>query len=154
MDPKKRTPELTLIRSGLPAQTQLVEIAPGHYAAPTVHPADVPRFGLVKLMRQTDGTYLPMLRHHGQWRRCGEDLLKDTGLEAMSYRTFYRLVNAGFVKQTRPAPNVILVDLGSLVDHIEAAGDPEFWTPERRKRFMQADDWIGAKSPKKEAPQP
>jgi len=146
---KRTTPELTLIRDGQPAHTQLVEIAPGTFAAPTVHPADVPRFGLVKMMRQPDGTYLPMLKHHGQWRRCGEDLLKDAGLEALPLRTFYRLVNAGFVKQSRPTPMVILVDLGSLVDHLDAASDPEFWTPERRKRFVQADDWIGAKSVKK-----
>jgi hypothetical protein len=140
-----KLPKLTLIRNGADAHTALVEVAPGQYAAPGVHPSDVPRYGLVRLMRQPDGTYAPVLKHHGQWMRCGAELLKNCGLEALPLRTFYRLINAGFVKKSRPSPNVILVDLGSLVDHIEASSDPEFWTAERMKQFRQAEDWIGAK---------
>ena len=139
-----KLPKLTLINSGNPAHTALVEVAPGQYAAPSVHPSDVPRFGLVRLMRQPDGTYAPVLKHHGQWVRCGTEMLKNCGLEGLPLRTFYRLVNAGFVKQSRPTPNVILVDLASLVDHIHASGDPEFWNEDRLRQFRLADDWLGA----------
>ncbi len=131
---------LTNMQTGKVLATRLIEIAPGTFAATEISAADVPRYGLVRLMRQTDGSYLPVLKHHGQWRRCGEEMLRDCGLDAIPMRTFYRLVNAGFVRKSRPTPNGYMVDLSSLVEHIEAASQPGFWTPERLRQWRAATD--------------
>lgn len=134
-----KTPQLTLIQDGSAARTQLVEIAPGQYVAPRIAAEDVPRYGLFKLLRQTDGSIFPVLKHYAQHVRMTHDLCTRLGLEGLSKGSLYRLIQAGFVACKRPTPNVILVDLGSLVEHVEATRDPEFWTPERISRFRAAD---------------
>jgi len=136
---EKRLPQLTLIRDGQTAQTQLVEVAPGQYTATAVHPADIPRYGLVRMMRQGDGSYIPVMKQYAQHARMCRELCSRIGLDGISPNTLYRLIQAGFVESKRPSPNVILVDLGSLVEHVEATRDPEFWTRDRIARFRAAD---------------
>lgn len=134
----KTAPQLINLATGRPAETRLVEIAPGQWAAGDIHPSDVPRYGLVRLMRQTDGSYIPVLKQHSQYVRMSHDLPEQLGLKGLSPKTLYRIIAAGFVASSRPAPAVILVDLLSLSEHVEAARDPEFWTPEKRRRWSDA----------------
>jgi len=136
-EPNKKAPILKLA-NGREAKTELVEIAPGQWAVGNIHPDDVPRVGLVRLMRQVDGTYLPVLKLHSQYVRMTRDLGENVGLHGLSWKSLYRLIGAGFVESSRPTPNVILVDLVSLAAHVEAARDPEFWTPQRRAIWSQA----------------
>ncbi len=126
------------LATGREAATRLSEVAPGQWAAQTIHPDDVPRYGLVRMMRQADGTYLPILKHHSQYVRMTRELPEQLGLKDLPSRTLYRIIAAGFVAHSRPAPNVILVDLVSLTEHVQAARDPEFWTPMRRKQYSDA----------------
>lgn len=132
-------PTLFRADTGKKAATKLVEAAPGVFVTPTVAPEDVPRYGICHLKRQPDGSYIPVLRQYGSMVRMGRDLLAKAGLEALSLRTLYRLVAAGFVKHRRPAPNLILVDLGSLAQHLEDSADPEFWTAARLEQFRRAE---------------
>ncbi len=134
----EETPTLIRVTDGQPAATRLAQLAPGCYVPRVIEPADVPRYGIFRLMRQTDGSYVPILKHWGQWRRLDESLWKDLGIADLKKRTLYRLFNAGFIRHSRPSPNVILVDLGSLVDHLAATEDPEFWTPERVSQLQNA----------------
>lgn len=131
-------PKLINMATGAQTRTQLTQIEPGKWIAGDIHPDDVPRYGIVRMMRQADGTYLPILRQHSQYVRMCAELPEQLGLKDLPVRTLYRIINAGFVEISRPAPNVILVDLVSLADHIHAARDPEFWTPMRRKQYQDA----------------
>lgn len=133
-----KTIPLINLATGEAAKTRLSQVAPGEYAAAEIHPDDVPRYGIVRLMRQADGTYVPVLRNHGQYIRISEDLPEKLGLKGIAFKTLYRLVAAGFVACSRPAPNVILVDVLSLSEHLQATRDTEFWTPERRRIWSDA----------------
>jgi hypothetical protein len=133
-----RTATLVNLATGQEAKTRLIEVAPGQWTAPAIEPDDVPRYGIVRMMRQTDGRYLPVLKHYGQYVRMSRDLPEQLGFRGLSSMTLYRLCSAGFVCSSKPGPGVILVDVLSLAEHIEAARDPEFWTPERRKCWSDA----------------
>ncbi len=52
--------------------------------------------------------------------------------------TIYRLSHSGFVTGERQSPRKILIDVESLQAHLEAVREPEFWTPERRRRYWGA----------------
>lgn len=131
-------PKLISSLTGKEMATRLSEVAPGVFEPATIDPADVPRYGLVWLMRQSDGSYLPVLKHHALYVSMSHDLPVQLGLKGLSPKGLYRLIAAGFVACSRTTPGTILVDLGSLAAHIESARDPEFWTPERRKRWKDA----------------
>lgn len=135
-EPKKK-PTL-MLASGKKAKTDLVEVAPGQWAAAEIHPDDVPRVGIVRLMRQGDGSYVPILKLSSQYVRMSRELGETVGLHGLSWKSLYRLIGAGFVASSKPTPNVILVDLVSLAAHVESARDPEFWTPARRAQWSQA----------------
>jgi hypothetical protein len=132
------SPKLISSLTGKEMKTDLVEIAPGEWAPGPVDAMDVPRYGLVWLMRQTDGSYLPVLKMHSLYVSMSHELPSQLGLKGFPARSLYRLISAGFVASTCPTPANIMVDLGSLAQHIEAARDPEFWTPERRARWSTA----------------
>lgn len=55
-----------------------------------------------------------------------------------SYDAFYKLVRAGFVKARRLTPEVLEVLPSSLVKHVRACEDPEFWTSGRMERYRMA----------------
>lgn len=138
MSDKSHPPTLINLSNGQPAATPLVQIAPGQWAVGNIHPDDVHRYGLVRMMRQTDGRYIPVLKQYTQYIRVTRELPEQLGLKGLSPKTLYRIIAAGFVASSRPAPNVILVNLFSLAEHVENARDPEFWTREKRKRWSDA----------------
>jgi hypothetical protein len=131
-------PKLYQFGTGEEMKSRLSQVSPGVYEVGSIDPADVPRYGLVWMMRQPDGSYLPVLRTHSQLVAMSRELPGQLGLKGLSYRGLLRLIVAEFVGSCRATPGVIMVDLASLADHLDAARDPEFWTPERRKRFSDA----------------
>jgi hypothetical protein len=137
-EPNKKSPPPLYLPNGKEAKSELIEVTPGQWIASHVHPDDVPRIGLVRLMRQADGSYIPVLKAQSQLVRMTRDLGENVGLHGLSWKSLYRLIGSGFVQSSRPTPNVILVDLASLFAHVEAARDPEFWTPQRRAIWSQA----------------
>jgi hypothetical protein len=111
-----------------------VQIAPGTGTHTLIPRSSVPRYGVVRLLANQDGTFDTSLLTWGEMRRLTTDLPAKLGLD-ISYNTLKRLVFSGFVAGSRPAPNTILIDLGSLATHMEACADPDFWTPSRVARF-------------------
>ena len=55
-----------------------------------------------------------------------------------SIATIYRLYNSGLVTGERPTPRKIMIDFDSLQAHLKAAGDPDYWTHERRDKYLGA----------------
>lgn len=125
--------------TGEEIEASVSEVAPGIFATTELAPEEVPRFGIVRMLRQPDGRYIPVLTGYGQMMRMGDQFVRKCGIEGLSTRTLYRLIAAGFVRCRRPAPNVIFVDLVSLVEHLEKTEDPEFWNAENLRRYRQAE---------------
>lgn len=123
--------KVTMVKSG-----DIIEIAPGKRMADQVPRADIARFGFVSLCRLPDGNYMPVLKTWGQTVRLTSDLFRDLGLD-VSYDTVRRLINGGFLRVRRIAPNSIVLELESLYDHLEAVRDPEFWTEARIKAYRE-----------------
>jgi hypothetical protein len=114
-----------------------VQLAPGQESGVSVPRESVPRYGVVQLMRQTDGTYIPVLKTWSETVRLTCNLPHELGLD-ISYNTLTRLVIAGFISGQRIAPETTLIDLESLVAHMEACRDPEFWNAKRIEQYRQA----------------
>jgi hypothetical protein len=111
-----------------------VEIAPGQETDVSVPRSAVPQYGFVKLMRQGDGSYLPVLKTWSETIRLRESTPTDLGLD-ISYMTLKRLIVAGFIRGRLIAPDTCLLDLASLYEHIERCQDFEFWTEENRAEY-------------------
>ena len=132
-------PKLINALTGQEAESKLTQIAPGKFVVDAVSPGDVPRYGICRLMRQADGSYIPILKTYPPHISFSSDLLENMGLRGVSRQTIMRLAQAGFVKWSRPSPKCLCIDVASLVDHLTATRDPEFWTPERIKRYQRAN---------------
>ena len=116
----------------------MMEIAPGKpIPALEIPRTAVPRYGMVRLSRQPDGSYIPVLLTWGQTVRLTGRLAHEMGFDA-DYNTLMRLYMAGFIKGHRMAPGVTLLDLQSIYDHLERTRDPEYWTEERRAQYRKA----------------
>ena len=111
-----------------------VEIAPGSETEVSIPREAVPRYGFVQLMRQNDGSYLPVLKTWSETIRMRSDTPSALGLD-ISYNTMKRLIVSGFIRGSLIAPDTCLVDLVSLFEHINATRDFEFWTQERIREY-------------------
>jgi hypothetical protein len=56
----------------------------------------------------------------------------------LSRSTLLRLGRAGFIRLRRITPLSIQVHLGSLLDHLEAVEDPEFWDERNNRKYREA----------------
>jgi tryptophanyl-tRNA synthetase len=130
--------QVTSLLTGQLLATTLAETTPGQYEAPSIHAGDVQHYGLVWLMRHADGTYTPVLKGHSQHVKLTRELPQQLGFKDLSYRGLLRLVTAGFVASSRITPDVIHIDLASLVEHMQATRDPEFWSKANRRRYSDA----------------
>lgn len=110
--------------------SRIIEIAPGETIPRPELAKHVPEFGIVRMQREANGQLTPMLRTWKPEVRLTKDLPGKLGLE-MDYRTLLRLAIAGFIESRRPAPRLTLISIPSLVSHMDACRDPEFWTPAR-----------------------
>jgi hypothetical protein len=120
--------------TGKALATQAIHVAPGKVIHAAVAPDDVPRYGVFRMVRQPDGSYLPVLKTFDALMKL-DDVLDMLRIAGLSRRTLARLIETGFVECTWPSPYVRLVNVESLVEHLVAARDPEFWTPARRAQF-------------------
>lgn len=123
-----------------------VELAPGETLPVEIPREAIPRYGIVQMMRQADGSYLPVLLPWGKTVRMHNDIgRKELGVD-ISYKTLMRLGKAQFIRIYAIAPQAYELDLKSFYDHIEAVQDPEFWTPERRQLYIDARYFGGSAS--------
>lgn len=144
--------QMTLIDTG--TQCRLVEYAPGQWCA-LLPLEEIPRYGVVRWMR-TGNEWRPVLQgwtryiqlaqfrpqnqQRAQWQIDAGippgGLAEHIGLD-LSYNTILRLYKNDFIRGCQPVPGRILIDLASLVEHIEATKDPDFWTADRREQFKR-----------------
>lgn len=111
-----------------------VEVAPGerYTDAP---PEIAPQYGIFRWVPAGDGTYRPRIQVLETWIRVadapkyGIHILRDT---------LVRLGNAGFIGISQATPGQNHIHLESLIDHVEACKDPEFWNAERRAKYSAA----------------
>lgn len=119
-----------------------VEVAPGEFIASGLLQAPgemVPKWGIVELLPMPGGLYKAVLRTHDDWQRVSRANLRKLKVE-IEYRTFVRLIDAGFIKGRRPAPGTRQFSLKSLAQHLSnVETDPFFWDgPKRRSTYMAA----------------
>ena len=95
----------------------------------------VPKVGIVRWIPEGDGTYRPRVQILETWVRVS--LAHQYGV-SIPRDTLVRLGNAGFIELCQPSPCHTAVNLDSLLRHIEACKDPEFWNPERMTRYRAA----------------
>lgn len=121
-----------LSENTFPRPVQSIKVAP-HV---TIIPADIrriPALGIFEWKANGDGTYSPMVRVKDAWLRVSEAEKLPLGLSA---EVIIKLLRGGFIVGSQPAPNNIIINVNSLLEHIEECSeDPEYWTNERRTRF-------------------
>ncbi len=116
----------------------IIPVAPGVTIEDARGKANCPSLGVVNLVRQKDGSLIPMLRTWKPWVKLTVDLPEKLGIE-LSYRTLRTLILAGFVDARAITPRQTLVNVGSLFAHFDNVRDPEFWTPERVRAWEDAN---------------
>lgn len=106
-------------------------------------PADsIPALGFFRWAANGDGTYTPIEETHDAWIRLGE---AESLINGLSTEVLKKLIDAGFVHACAPAPSLSLVNVASLLLHVEDHGcDPNQWTSELRLRYatgLQPEEW-------------
>jgi hypothetical protein len=97
-------------------------------------PIEDRRYGFFEWQKLGDGTFAPVIRvYDAHVRLAVAEKIADIG-----YDTIRRLVIAGFVEGSQPSPGTILVSINSLVAHLQATRDAEFWTPARIQKYRQS----------------
>ncbi|MDD3885374.1 MAG: hypothetical protein PHI35_00700 [Victivallaceae bacterium] len=117
---------------------ETIEVAPGVTTAP-LPVVTVPRVAVARLQPVGGGDYRPVVKVLGVWARLTLHLPQELGLK-ISYSVLRRLALAQFVESRQPSPCCFEINLESLEKHLEACTDPEFWTPEKRRRYIEACD--------------
>lgn len=115
----------------------LVEAEPGKFLPESPIPREMlPRRAVVSLALMPGGTYKPVIRLLSKWVQCSY-LLHEMGFH-VSPVTISRLWQNGFINACKPTPQILLVDVVSLHEHLEATRDPEFWDEATRRDYDQS----------------
>lgn len=124
----------SLSEDTFPRPVRKIEVSPKVRVLP-VDIRKVPALGIFDWQHNGDGTFTPVTRVKDSWLRVSEVERLPLGLSA---EVIMKLYKGGFIEGAQPAPNNIVVNVISLLDHIEeCAADPDYWTPERRQRFKE-----------------
>jgi len=97
------------------------------------------RWGVVRF-KQVPGTAMMTaeLRTWTQWYRLTAKPRRDLGLP-FHWQWYVVMGLLGkFFKVRRPSPQVTLIHVGSLMEHLEATADADYWTPENLERVREA----------------
>ncbi len=112
----------------------LAHVAPDERVIYLEEPRDDRRYGFFEWQKLGDGTFAPVIRvYDAHVRLAVVEKIAD-----VSYDTIRRLVIAEFVEGSQPSPGLILVSINSLMRHLDATKDPEFWTPARIQKYRQS----------------
>jgi hypothetical protein len=117
---------------------KIVPTKPGPGDIVNLHgqPDDVARYGVVRMLRRQDGSYMPVIKTYSRWVKLTATTLIDLGLaNCLSRQTIDRLIQCGVIDHSQPSPQIILIDVDSLLSHLERTREPGWWTDERRKAF-------------------
>lgn len=132
-----------LSETTFPRPVRHVEVAPDTRVLP-VDVRQIPALGVFEWVgkrvifeetNQRGVAYVPVMRLREAWIRVSEAEKLPFGLSA---EVIVRLMRGGFIEGGQPAPNNTVVNVQSLLNHYDATlEDPDFWTPERRKKFKE-----------------
>lgn len=98
-----------------------------------------PEFAICRLVKVREGVFHLEPLTLDLWLKMKPDFCHSLGIE-LSDDTLKRLGRAGFVSMRHVAPQVILINVQSLLKHLEESKDSRFWTRERRLQYLQACD--------------
>lgn len=105
----------------------------------------VPKYVVARIVKQPNNTYAMIPLQLNTHVRLTQKLPREMGIPC-DRRIIYNLIRAGLVKGTMISPRNLMVDLGSLFDHIQrcqvGAGKPVYWTKGRIEKYQFAS--IGA----------
>lgn len=97
----------------------------------------VPTHVCAQLMRMEDGTFRPNLRQASARVPFDQDhLLRDLGLP-ISRQGIKRLIAAGHIQAEQPEPDLWVIDLASLLRHINRTRERGWWTEERLAEYRE-----------------
>lgn len=120
-------------------EAPLVEAAPGQWI-PKLESSMVKKFAFVELKTESDGSMVYKPRKFPSRAR----IAVAAEASGLSVQTIVRLglnidpvTGKPFIKLVQPTPSTRMVDLHSLVQHLNAA-DEDFWTEARRKAFNKS----------------
>lgn len=120
-------------------EAPLVEAAPGQWI-PKLDSSMIKKFAFVELKTESDGSMVYKPRKFPSRAR----IAVAAEASGLSVQTIVRLglnidpvTSKPFIKLTHPTPSTRMVDLHSLVQHLNAA-DEDFWTEARRKAFNKS----------------
>lgn len=135
----------SLASSAAPAMVR-VEFMPGRVMQlRAFESAQVPKFVVAKVVRQGNGTYAMIPQQWSQQVRLTQQLCRDMGIQC-DRKIIYNLIRAGLVKGTMISPRNTMVDVLSLVEHLQrceiGSGKPVYWTKARIEKYRFAS--IGA----------
>lgn len=119
-----------------------VEFMPGRVMELTpFESAKVPKFVVAKLVKQSNGTFAMIPQHWSQQVRLTNQLCRDMGIQC-DRKIIYNLIRAGLVKGTMISPRNTMVDVVSLVEHIQrcqiGSGKPVYWTKANTEKYRFA----------------
>lgn len=115
-----------------------VRIAPGEYLPVLPKHQEIPLCGYITYVSAGDGKFVPRVRVWEQYVKLVEETPENLGLGKIDVKTLLRLGVAGFFKIRRLTPRVTMICVPSLLAHIDATSDPDFWTPDRIRRYSAA----------------
>lgn len=116
-----------------------VKIVPNEICQPWPQHLPLPeQIGVFEWVPRGDGTYEPKIRLHSKMIRMRATITDELGL-GITYNSLRRLMTAGFVKSRQITPGQYAFDLQSYYQHVaKVAADPEFWTGQNLRRYMEA----------------
>lgn len=103
-------------------------------------PARIPALAVFEWVAKPDGSYVPRQRIEEAYMRLSEVEKLPLGL---TKEVIVKLYRAGFIDGHCAAPNSTMINVISLLDHIEKTrDDPYFWTAKRIEQYREANNWI------------
>lgn len=120
----------------------LNEIAPGKMVS-HVDVWVLPTYVLSKLVPTGDGAYkLEVVDEWAGWVKATE-VTERLGIKGFSVETLHRLCAAGFIEHCQPTPQIYLIKIDSLLEHMQSTKDTRqgadpYWNEQRRQLWSQA----------------
>lgn len=103
-------------------------------------PARIPALAVFEWVAKPDGSYVPRQRIEEAYMRLSEVEKLPLGL---TKEVIVKLYRAGFIDGHCAAPNSTMINVISLLEHVEKTrDDPYFWTEKRIAQYRGANDWI------------
>lgn len=133
-------PEKTTTEVNLPSGKKIraVEVAPGFLVADLPDGHECPIYGFISMESIGDQKFVAKVKIWPALLRLSENATEVLGLGMMNPRILKRLAFAGFIETIQFTPGTTLLNLESFFRHLDAAKDPEFWTPARLELYKQA----------------